>query len=441
MSRNRNILQGGQNVTQQSNIEKVGTSHIYYNIGIPHNDLISINGSPTPAVFQETRTVPIVDKASDYLMSVIRFQVPTSRIPIEIMPVTVNPNDSTDPNYTIHSVTLQYNNLNYQTELIWIPELKGQPVPPGPTVGEGPVRKNYYLYYSLYSVQWFVDMINTALATSFTALKTANPGAPPTLPPFMTFNTQSKLFSLHAQVSYAGTNTISIFTNPSLSGHFDSSFNTEYYPYNSVAGTHARYLITNTGNNTEVIIPPSISTQGLWNKTTSYVTGNIVYWTGTYWIATGNNTNDEPKPSSTNWNTYAGFTSYRMDQEFNTLPSWLSFQNLVFFSTAAGIRKEYTPLQSTNTAILQSSGDNYLPILTDFIIDFESGFEIRNTMTYYPTAQYKYIDLQSNSPLVNFDISVYWQDNYSNLYPLMIPAHAVLTMKILFVKKPVIEKM
>lgn len=63
--------------------------HYYYNIEIPHTQ--SSTGAPTNAVFYETRSQPFLDKASDYVMTVLRFFVPSEKIPLFVL-LPTNPN-------------------------------------------------------------------------------------------------------------------------------------------------------------------------------------------------------------------------------------------------------------------------------------------------------------------------------------------------------------
>jgi hypothetical protein len=78
----------------RSEVKKDGPDRIYYNVSIPHNDAVSINGSPTPANYFEVRQNTLFDGSpKDYSMSVVRFTVPTAYIPLHFFPVIPNPLD------------------------------------------------------------------------------------------------------------------------------------------------------------------------------------------------------------------------------------------------------------------------------------------------------------------------------------------------------------
>ena len=144
---------------------------IYYNVSIPHNDLISVAGSPTPAVFSEIRDEAIFNDApKNWDMSVIRFSVPTTYIPIQFFPVEPDPLVPLNPNKSIYSITLSYNGNDFQQYLTWQTQDNGAPIPPPPTglnIATYSGDLAYLAYYSVYSFNHFADLINVALDTCY----------------------------------------------------------------------------------------------------------------------------------------------------------------------------------------------------------------------------------------------------------------------------------
>ena len=163
-------------------------------------------------------------------------------------------------------------------------------------------------------------------------------------------------------------------------------------------------------------------------------------------------------------------------QEFVTLYDWNSLRNIVFFTSTIPIRNEgipanifapwnistvydtgtrvtfnnssYSSLQNNNTgnqpdispafwSIVQNIGSStsYQPILTDFQILTTNGTEARSYAQFFPSGEYRLIDLTGTTPLNNIDIQVYWQDKFQQLYPLYINPLDSLDMKLLFRKK------
>ena len=127
--------------------------YIHYNVQIPHDDSVDAEGNiDTIAKFSENRTVPIVDRPSDYLFAIERFSVSGSNIPIlisEIQSFSVFGN--TDPNLTTLSVTLQRSGNIAQAFVIYESESINLPVPP-PLSAQNPLptRGPYYFVFSYY---------------------------------------------------------------------------------------------------------------------------------------------------------------------------------------------------------------------------------------------------------------------------------------------------
>ncbi len=358
--------------------------HIYYNISIPHDDSRFPLGNPSPAIFQEVREQPLLYDPEDYVMSVIRFSVPTQYIPLFIMPIQQYPN--TDPNLSTYSVTLSFGGVDNQVFLAYIPENSYIPVPPPPAIGEGETRSQYVNYYSVYSIQHFLDMINTALKSAFLAI-----GSPPvgiTQPPMMTYSPLTRLFSMNAQTAYATSNpgTIQIFFNNFLNVNFETSFNQIYYGYvGIIKGKNAQFVIESTPINNM-----TLATLG---------------------------------------------ASYVMTQDYNTIPSLTDFDSIVFITGSLPIRSEWISSQIINTSSTTNNTTNFQRILTDFEVDLNTGFETRSLVKYFPVAEYRRVDLFGRGGLYNIDLQVYWRDTEQNLYPILIPDGEICSVKILFEKK------
>lgn len=204
-----------------STIDKDIDDHIYYNVNI-------FNDSKTDdniAYFAENRTVPILECASDYHLSVIRFSIPSDDIPIYNFP--------TDP----LTITLRYAGADYKQALVYVPQNN--------TNDQG-----------VYSYQQTLDMINTAFLAAYTALKVVSPAAPPTQAPYMIYDSTTQLFSLMCQALYYNatpTSTIQVYMNQALFAFFQS-FQVFFNGYDQSNGKDYLFVIKDNGNN-QVTLP------------------------------------------------------------------------------------------------------------------------------------------------------------------------------------------
>lgn len=367
---------------------------VYYNISIPHNDLISNGGSPTPAVFEEVRDEPLFKgRPCEWTMSVIRFTIPTSYIPIMYFPVQEDTLTPLNPNKSIFSITLSYNGNDFRQFLEWIPQVKSVPVPPPPTgITERQFQYDpkYLAYYGLFNYDHFCTIINNALETCFIN------NIVPLLPAFATYeapyfqyNSETRLFSLFTQSTSLDSNAlpVEIWSNTYLNDNFDNSFDQEYYSYGLFTnGKNVRYVIKNRG--------------------------------------VGKITTDTKSPD--------GFI-YEQRQTFPTLANMQSFTSIVIRSVSLPIVNEILTLQpnkGNRNGVGDGSGSE--SIISDFEVDIGSGNLLKPFIHYIPTAEYRRINLQGETPIQRIDIEILWKDNYDNLYPVYIPAHDIATIKIIF---------
>jgi hypothetical protein len=362
---------------------------IYYNVSIPHNDILAPNGRPTNAVFSEVRDEPLFPGSpKKWRLSVIRMTVPTSYIPIQFFPVEINPLLATDPNYSIYTVTMSYLGNTFQQHLEWIPQDADATVPVGPiSVFELQNNIEFRAYYSLYSLKHFVTIINNALETCFTTnikpLLPAPPAGTSYVAPFMDYDVNTRLFSLYTQNIFLDTevNPVSLFFNIRLDANFVTSFDLEYQSYDSLLGAYARFVILNRN--------------GL------------------------NRTVDATAPD--------GFI-YRQNQEFNTIGQITNFSSLLVRSISLPILNEAITIRGDQSKI----GSSNETIITDVEINLSDILNLRNYIHYIPTAQYRYVTMHGDTPITRIDLEILWKDAFDNIYPVAIPDHDIATIKILF---------
>jgi hypothetical protein len=369
---------------------------IYYNVSIPHNDLLSVGGSPTAAKFSEARDEPLFNgKPCDWNMSVVRFSIPTSYIPIQIFPVQEDLANPLNPNKSIYSITLTYLGVDYIQHLEWETQVKDIAVPPPPTGFNGrdlQYNPQNFIYYSLYSYEHFCTLINTAIATAFALILPLLP-APPAgtnyQAPYFTYDGTTRLFSYFTDATFLNTtvNNIQLWSNIFMNDNFDNAFDQEYYGFQILpSGKNVRFVIRDRG------------------ITKKYEDATAV----------------------------DGFI-YKQTQEYTTISSMESFTSLILRSVSLPINNEALTLQPQRGQRNGSGiGSGSESIISDFEIDIGAGNYLKPAIHYIPTAEYRRITMNGQTPIQRIDIEILWKDNFDNLYPLLIPAHQIATIKILF---------
>lgn len=367
-------------VRSYSEIKKDCSENIYYNVIINNpmvknlND-ISGNNTSMRAEFIENRVQSILDNPSDYFLSIIRFEIPGANIPLFVMPHIINPLNPLDVNFTPLQFTFTYNNVSFTRNLIYI---SNQPI-------NVPISPTQFIsddnpYYYVYTYQHMIDMMNTTLLNCFNDLKIAFPLAPPSEAPYFIYNAETQLISLITQYNYSIPNSISIGFNQNM-GRFLRGFN--FILINGLP----TFIIENTQNNAYAkpggTIPlPSFPPDYLETK-----------------------------------------------QEFNTLQYWNSFKNIVFITGTIPVQAEYIP------QLNGQGSNNFRPILTDFEPLLSEAGDARSVIQYFPQGPYRLVNMQSCTPLNKFDVSIYWQDQENNLYPIFISPGQSLSIKFLFTRK------
>jgi len=164
-------------------ITKSTTTHesknIYFNISITSNNQQRL----TYPSYNITRTRNIIDKASDYYLSIIRFTIPAYYVPILVTPMQ-------DENFTEYSVT-----LHWKAETGLAPYYFQAFVPDIDNGVDNVVNSSNYVY----TYTSFCQAMEVAFQTAFEALLAAHPIAGDPHHPFIIFDPTTSLFQLWAQ--------------------------------------------------------------------------------------------------------------------------------------------------------------------------------------------------------------------------------------------------
>lgn len=379
-------LLGGMKMT--SSLERhLDDDHVYYNISL-YNTPDYMNATHSiKAEFNETRTIPILQNPSEYHMSVIRFSVPGSSIPIFLSDVQ---QDASGNYISSYSVTLSY--LSYYAQ-VYV-----QYTPRGP-INITPAEYPYYSY------QAFLDDINTALQTAYTTLVSlAGSGFHSTTQaPFLIYNPTTQIISLMAEQAYAtdvSGNFVGVYMNSRLFGFFQS-FETIFKTQTTIPnGLNYQILVKSNGNN---VIPADSA--AFPELTTPY---------------------------------------YQMSQEYQTLYAWNSFRSIQFITGSMPVKTELItiPYLQNNFSNSQQTNQSGTPVFSPILTDFEvatDGADIRTYIVYFPSAEYRLSDMQSTTPLYQFTLKINWIDTSGNTHPLYIRQTEVATAKFMFRKKSLVH--
>lgn len=122
---------------------------------------------------------------------------------------------------------------------------------------------------------------------------------------------------------------------------------------------------------------------------------------------------------------------WAMIQNYNTLSQQNTAQSIVIQSDLPIINEYINSIGQSQAGLTTIQ----LPIVSDFIIDPENGYEMFKTISYSPSAEYRMIDMVNSSPLNKVSLNFYWQDKQGILHPLDISPLRTITVKILFRRK------
>lgn len=368
--------------------------NVYLNVNIKNpiekNSLNNIKEEPIFAWFNKTYTEPIINDCSLYYVSVIRFDVPLSTLPLFIMPIIYNQSNA---NLTPLIIGINYLGTNYYENLIYEPDNNISP-----PIQNDPNKQVITPYYYVYTYQLLLNMLNKSLINVINSsgfVIPSNIGYP-----YFFLDTSEKLIKLVVpDIFTTGINKPIIYCNEMLLQYIES-IEVFFWGYNQNDGRDFDFILDRNP------IYPN------YNNACD-ISGNpitIIYPNRPdYWLYT---------------------------QEYTFLKYWTSIKKILFISDSLPVRKEIVPINDDDNSGL----NNFLKILTDFVPQIETGFDNRDILYYEPVSQYRLVDLLCNQPLYKLDLKIYWQDKDDNLYPVTIQRNQEINIKLIFTKKTLYNK-
>jgi hypothetical protein len=344
--------------------------------------------SPTDgiaAIFDVTRTQPIISKPSDYYVSIIRMTLPLNSMPIFICPITIQPNT------TPWVVGIDYNGVYYSQIVMWQTELYTTP------------QSNLFAdwYHFCFSYGTFVSMINVAMAAAYAAFRAANPLAPQAVPnqaPFLIYNSTTELFSWVWHQSWAS---LPPAVYPPAAGVARVGLN---YPLLAVFDGFRTLLVNGSSPDPED-------------------EANYVF-------------------EDTGDNIYAALPNTKFTvQGFDAISLLANLRRIVVTTSSLPIVSESVPGNNSTAGLdSQSNTASTLPILTDFVPQLDFSNDVRSIVYYTPTAQYRLTNMVSDLPLSRVQLSFWWQATDGTLVPIIIARNQQVGVKLAFFKKSLYTK-
>ena len=365
----------------------------------------SLNGKPAQATYNKIFSSPIVDDASKYFMAVQRMSVSTSLIPIFVCPVVVGQPDINLTPYQIYAfdanVEVPRQGIIFYTQ----DSNAARPQPPidGQDTSTG--------YYNVYTVQYFLNQINSALLQIAANLYTAgapvpNPSDSPYNAPYIRYDPITTLFEIVAPLeydiygnSYAN---VKIYFNEALQALL--GLKTLGIGLDAARPNVFQILIggNSHGGNIELIIDD----------------------------------NDET------------ITRVVVQADHRAIDKWSPLSKLVITTSSLPVFSQFTQPSVTYGASTFVSNTNSIrplgqKILTDFEPDhYNTPITDRNWLQYNTTGinNMRLLSLSSSygQNISQFDIQIWWQDYYGNLYPLLLGVGDSVSISFIFIPKRLI---
>lgn len=416
--------------------------HIYYDLSILNNDTTGTRQPPF-LQFTEIRNSPYLTNPSDYFCSVVRFSVETPTLPLFIPQVKVG---GVSVNELIYTVSMRHPNVNagvpITTSVLYVPQSSLALAPP-PTLPINSPAQIINEYYYTYTYKPFIDMVNTALRTTWTALIAAAPAVfvPYTADnfPYLWWDAEENIATWVVlanvfQTPTANTPAPTLLAALSVLGiptPVEIYFNTELYNlFSSFTAFQNGYgTPLPIGLNWRMLFPDTV----LPNPYSANIS------TANPPVAPAGNMPSliiQPTPViQANIN----FALLRVSQEYPTTPLWNPVQALVFTTSLLPIASSIvsTPVLFGQGSQFTSGGNNsgIANVLTDLEVPTEKGWQTKPLISYVPTAEYRLFDLNGNAPLSAIEITVNWKDTFGRLNQFRLGAGSNASIKLMFRRK------
>jgi len=349
------------------------------------NNIASITATPVLASMNESRTLPYLYNPQEYYGAVTQFTIDAGAI--GIMNFEIQPNQG-EINLGIYQVLMSYGGTDVSGYVMWEPQnlsVSGSQLPTPPNENGG-FQDLSTSYYTVYAYSWFNELLYKTFVQVYNALQELQPTLPVGLYPNMDYISSTQLFSLYANAQYynqsINPNPITISFNGPLNGLFT------YMPASRIlinGNTYYRLLM---------------------NNSTTFQDNSL----------------DPPE--------------IYMTQERSSIRNWSQIASIVITTQSLPIYKTniFEPLVYYNNQLITGQTNNALQesIILEHV-DLNGLYNDR--IAYNPTAQYAIFELDSTSPLFNFDLKYYVRTTNGLLRPIYLGSGNACFTRLGFFKK------
>jgi len=133
----------------------------------------------------------------------------------------------------------------------------------------------------------------------------------------------------------------------------------------------------------------------------------------------------------------------KMIQEYQAMSSWASINRILIVSNKLPVRKEYYPFANTN-GVISNNLNSYenlssMNIICSYLFPSTTPSDFRTNITFSSSTleNSDLIDLVSNGPIRELDVSVFWSDKNGIVYPVRLGANKQINLRLAFVKNEV----
>lgn len=125
--------------------------------------------------------------------------------------------------------------------------------------------------------------------------------------------------------------------------------------------------------------------------------------------------------------------AFVLTEDYTTIGLWFDIRKLILTSTTLPINQETSPTLDSLSG--QSQGIiSYSPILTDFIISFDSTQGYLSYANYNPDT-YRLIDFKTSAPIDKLNLQFFWVTKTGIQIPVEISPSQTCTIKLAFLQK------